>query len=289
MTMPDFFVIGTFKSGTTALSYLLRQHRGIFLHPVIKETNFFAPDVRLGFRIEDRAEYEDLFRSASADQKIGEVCPSYLFSKVAPGLIRREAPDAKLIAVLRDPADRAFSEFMMQVRNGRRRLEDLRPQIEREMQGMLLPGDRPILAQGLYVSQLSRFWALFPRSNIKVILHSDLKNGALGALNDLFDFIGVERLGHVEGDQIYNVSGIPRSAAFQYVINRVRRKRRVFKRIMPEGLRKGAMRIANKNLRKVPMSSELRSLLVSYYRADILALQNEIDRDLSAWLRCEAH
>jgi Sulfotransferase domain len=286
MTLPDFFVIGTLKSGTTALSYLLRQHDGIFLNPVVKETHFFAPDVRLGFRIKDRTEYEDLFRSGSADQKIGEVCPSYLYSKVAAGLIRREAPDAKLIAVLRDPAERAFSDFMMHVRDGRRRLEDLRPQIEREMQGTLLPGDRPVLAQGLYASQLSRFWALFPRSNIKVILYSDLKNGALNALNDLFDFIGVERLGQLKVDQIYNVSGMPRSEAFQYVINRVRRKRRLFKGMMPEGLCKGAMRIANKNLRKVPMSSELRSLLVSYYRADILTLQSEIDRDLSAWLRC---
>jgi hypothetical protein len=286
MPLPEFFVIGTFKSGTTALSYLLRQHERIFLHPVVKETNFFAPDVRLGFRIEDRAEYEDLFRAAAADQKIGEICPAYLYSKVAAGLIRRAAPDAKLIAVLRDPAERAFSDFMMHVRDGRRRLEDLGPQIEREIRGTLLPGDRPVLAQGLYASQVSRFRALFPRGNIKVILHSDLKNGALQALNDLFDFIGVERLGHLDADQIYNVSGVPRSAAFQYVINRVRRKRRTFKSIMPEGLRKRAMRIANKNLRKVPMSSELRSLLVSYYRADILALQNEIDRDLSAWLRC---
>jgi Sulfotransferase domain len=286
MTMPDFFVIGAFKSGTTALSYLLRQHEGIFLHPVVKETNFFAPDVRLGFRIEDGTEYEDLFRSASADQKIGEVCPSYLYSKVAARLIRREQPDAKLIAVLRDPAERAFSDFMMHVRNGRRRLEDLQPQIEREMQGTMLPGDRPVLPQGLYASQLARFWALFPRSSIKIILHSDLKNGALHALNDLFDFIGVERLGRIRVDQIYNVSGIPRSAAFQYVINRVRRKRMVFKRIMPEELRKPAMRLANKNLLKVPMSAELRSLLVSYYRVDILTLQNEIDRDLSAWLRC---
>ena len=286
MALPDFFVIGTLKSGTTALSYLLRQHDGIFLHPVVKETHFFAPDVRLGFRIKDRTEYEELFRSASADQKIGEVCPSYLYSKVAAGLIRREAPDAKLIAVLRDPAERAFSDFMMHVRDGRRTLEDLRPQIEREMQGTLLPGDRPVLAQGLYATQLSRFWALFPRGNIKVILHSDLKNGALNALNDLFDFVGVERLSHVEVDQIYNVSGMPRSAALQYVINRARRKRRVLKRIMPEGLRKPAMRLVNKNLRKVQLSPELRSLLVSYYRADILTLQNEIDRDLSPWLYC---
>lgn len=286
MPLPEFFVIGTLKSGTTALSYLLRQHDGIFLHPVVKETHFFAPDVRLGSRIKDRTDYEDLFRSASAGQKIGEVCPSYLYSKVAAGLIRREAPDAKLIAVLRDPAERAFSDFMMHVRDGRRRLEDLRPQIEREMQGTLLPSDRPVLAQGLYATQLSRFWALFPRSNIKVILHSDLKNSALDALNDLFDFVGVERLDHVKVDQIYNVSGIPKSETFQYVVNRLRRKRRVLKRIMPEGLRKPAMRLANKNLQRVQLSLELRSLLVSYYRAEILVLQNEIKRDLSAWLHC---
>jgi hypothetical protein len=286
MAMPDFFVIGAFKSGTTALTYMLTQHSRIFLHDVVKETNFFAPDAHLGFRIEARTEYEDLFRSASADQKIGEVCPSYLFSKMAAGLIRREAPDAKLIAVLRDPADRAFSEFMMQVRNGRRKIADLRPQIEREIEGKLSPDDRPILAQGLYASQLCRFWNLFPRGNVKVILHSDLKNHALDAVNDLCDFIGVEHLRCIRADQIYNVSGIPRSTVLQNMINRVRRKRMVVKRIMPGRLRGPAMRLANKNLRKVQLSPELRSLLVSYYRTDILTLQNEIDQDLSAWLRC---
>jgi hypothetical protein len=286
MTIPDFFVIGAFKSGTTALNYMLTQHSRIFLHDIVKETNFFAPDAHLGFRIKTRAEYEDLFRSASADQKIGEVCPSYLFSKVAAGLIRREAPDAKLIAVLRDPADRAFSEFMMHVRNGRRKFDDLRPQIEREIQGKLSPDDRPILPQGLYASQLSRFWDLFPRSSIKVILHSDLRSHALDAVNELFEFIGVEHLPCIRADQIYNVSGIPRSTALQNMINRVRRKRMVVKRIVPGRIRGPAMRLANRNLRKAQLSPELRSLLVSYYRADILTLQNEIDQDLSAWLRC---
>jgi hypothetical protein len=77
MSIPEFFVIGALKSGTTALHYMLRQHSQLFLHPIIKETNFFAPDSRFPFRIKDRAAYEDLFRPAKVDQKIGEVCPSY--------------------------------------------------------------------------------------------------------------------------------------------------------------------------------------------------------------------
>lgn len=286
MALPDFFVIGAFKSGTTALNYMLRQHSQVFVHPIIKETNFFAPDVPLGFRIEDLTTYEDLFRSAGANQKIGEVCPSYLFSEVAAGLIRRDVPHAKLIAVLRHPADRAFSEFMMYVRMGYRRLEDLRPQVERELHGKLLPDDRPILPQGLYANQLGRFWKLFPRSRLKVMLYSDLRDHPLDAMNNLFNFIGVEQLGRIRADEIYNVSGVPRSALFQYMINRVRRKRMVVKRIIPERLRGPVMRLANKNLKKVPLSAEVRSLLVSFYRADILTLQNEIDRDLSPWLHC---
>ena len=71
-------------------------------------------------------------------------------------------------------------------------MEDLEPQIGREIQGKLLPGERPILAQGLYASQLTRFWNLFPRSSIKVILHSDLRDNALGAVNDFLDFIGMD-------------------------------------------------------------------------------------------------
>jgi Sulfotransferase family len=286
MAIPEFFVIGALKSGTTALHYMLRQHRQLFLHPVIKETNFFAPDSRFPFRIKDRAAYEDLFRPAQAHQKIGEVCPSYLFSEMAASLIRREVPHAKLVAVLRDPAERAFSDFMMHVRDGRRKMADLRPQIEREIRQQLLPGDRPILAQGLYARQLCRFWAEFPREGIKVILHSELKRDHLHTLNAFFDFIGVERMDRIEADAIYNVSGIPKSMAMQRVINRIRRKRRVIKRILPATLRGPAMRIANRNLQRAALDPEVRALLVSYYRTDILRLEDEIGRDLSAWLRC---
>jgi hypothetical protein len=205
---------------------------------------------------------------------------------MAAGLIRREVPHAKLVAVLRDPAERAFSDFMMQVRDGRRKMGDLRPQIEREIQRQLLPRDRPILPQGLYARQLRRFWDAFPRTGTKVILHSELKRDHLRALNALFDFIGVERLDHIKADAIYNVSGIPKSTAVQNVINRVRRKRRVVKRLVPAILRGPAMRIANKNLQRPVLEPEVRALLVSYYRTDILMLQDEIDQDLSAWLRC---
>jgi hypothetical protein len=286
MSIPEFFVIGALKSGTTALHYMLRQHRQLFLHPIIKETNFFAPDSHFPFRIKDRIAYEDLFLLARADQKIGEVSPSYLFSEMAAGLIRREVPHAKLVALLRDPAERAFSDFMMHVRDGRRKMADLRPQIEREIQRQLLQGDRPILPQGLYAKQLQRFWNSFPRDGIKVILHSDLKRDPLTTVNEVFDFLGVKGMGHIEADTIYNVSGIPKSMVVQNVINRVRRKRRVVKRIVPPFLRGPAMRMANKNLQRPALEPEVRSLLVAYYRTDILMLEDEIGRDLSGWLRC---
>lgn len=284
MAMPDFFVIGAFKSGTTALHYMLRKTPNIFFHPTIKETNFFAPDSQLEFRIESRSEYEDLFRSASRGQKIGEVCPSYLLSEVAAGTMQREVPDAKLIAVLRDPVDRAYSEFMMYIRNGVRTMEDLRPQLEREMRGDLLPRDRPVLPQGLYAKQLSRFFCAFPDYNIKVVLHSELANNGLATINDILQFLEVPLIQSLSADNIYNVSGLPRSMVAQRVINKIRQKRRLVKRVIPERLHAPLMRMANTNLRKITMAPELRARLIEYYRADILMLQGRIDKDLDAWL-----
>ena len=121
--LPDFLVIGAFKAGTTSLHHYLDKHPRIFMTR-LKEPNFFAHtksdpnhDNRNIFPVTDLAQYERLFADARADQLKGEASPGYLPSKQAPRKIKEQIPDIRLLATLRDPVDRAYSHYLMELRN----------------------------------------------------------------------------------------------------------------------------------------------------------------------------
>jgi len=117
---PDFFLVGAPKCGTTALYAMLGAHPEIFVSP-IKEPDFFAADIRaavLGGRVsrpgefvEDWSEYLALFSGAAPSQRLGEGSVCYLASGVAAAAIHERCPEARILMVLRDPADRLFSHY----------------------------------------------------------------------------------------------------------------------------------------------------------------------------------
>ena len=131
MTLPNFLVIGAAKAGTNALFHYLRQHHQVYMSPW-KEPKFFAFESRdeLTFRaangreapvnatvILDRQEYEQLFDGARGELALGEASPHYLYVEKAPARIKALVPEMKLIAVLRNPVDRAFSSYLHLVRD----------------------------------------------------------------------------------------------------------------------------------------------------------------------------
>ena len=132
MTLPNFIIIGVAKAGTMSLNYYLQQHPQIFMCPV-KETNFFAyEDARGGawagggdpphparFHVKTLEAYEGLFEGVTDEIAIGEASPIYFRSPTAARRIHKRILDVKLVASLRNPADRAFSGFLMRVRRGR--------------------------------------------------------------------------------------------------------------------------------------------------------------------------
>ncbi|MEP0825293.1 MAG: sulfotransferase, partial [Nitrososphaera sp.] len=109
---PNFFIVGAQKCGTTSMYYYLKDVPGVFMCPV-KEPNHFAPNVRETVAIDvirDKREYLDLFRKADGNIAIGEASVFYLWDPDAPRLIRQTVPNAKIIIMLRDPIERAFSQ-----------------------------------------------------------------------------------------------------------------------------------------------------------------------------------
>lgn len=226
--LPDFFVIGAQKAGTTALCSILACHpRVVTCNP--KEPNCFDGDDFLGHPaavIEARDEWwTDWERNRSAAARIyakglagappeavkGEGSTTYLPSRKAPRRIGRMVPQAKLIVVLRDPVDRAYSAYWHQVKA---RVASL------PFESQIKVGPASIIEMGFYREQLSRWLDHFPREQVKILVYEDLKERPGEIIRDLLQFLGVE--GDLPGDKLAHrehVAQVPRSLALQLVIN----------------------------------------------------------------------
>ncbi|MEA2209072.1 MAG: hypothetical protein QOF54_1549, partial [Solirubrobacteraceae bacterium] len=127
---PDFFIVGHPKSGTTALYEMLRSHRQIYM-PDLKETLFFARELHPGLvpsgpHPDTLEEYLELFAPAAEEQRAGEASPSYLRSRMAAGRIAEVQPDARIIAILREPASFLRSLHLQLLENEHEVERDLR-------------------------------------------------------------------------------------------------------------------------------------------------------------------
>ena len=280
MNLPNFIIIGGMKAGTTVLYQYLKQHPQIYMSPV-KETNFFVRDC------ESLEEYQTFFQGVSDQKAIGEASPSYLDH---PNVYRRIAhylPEVKLIAILRNPADRAYSHFFMKYR------QQLHGMNESEVLNYctkIFEEDRGMLKRGLYYRHLQNYFNLFQPQQIKICLYDDLKNDPDALLQDIFQFIDVDEYHLDNFNTYYNKGGITKNQFFFDVLNDVRKYFNTsLRNFFPESFNKKLYSIyntiRNKNLAKQPkLPPENRQQLIKVYREDILKLQDFIGRDLSMWL-----
>lgn len=304
---PNFLIIGAAKSGTTALWHYLRQHPQIYMSPR-KHTRFFAYEVEdPGFRgpgsenpslhytvpyaIADADSYHALFAGVTGETAIGEASHSYLYGPRAAERIRDYAPDMKLIAILRNPAERAFSHYRQMIRDGREPIDDFVRALEQEearIKDHWWP-DFHYVQVGLYHEQLERYFERFERDYLKVYLYEDLKADPSGVLRDIFRFLGVNH-GFVPNANIrYNASGVPKSESLHLLLQKLRQIRPVVERLVPESQYAHLLRIGsnlhNRNLTKPRLHPEVRKRVTDmYFREEILKLQHLMRRDLSTWL-----
>ena len=297
--MPNFLIIGAAKSGTTSLYYYLKQHPQIYMSPK-KELRFFALEgTRPDFRgpndeplnrdaITTVEEYRKYFEGAGDAKACGEASPFYLSSPEAALNIRRHVPDAKLIAVLRHPAERAHSSFMHMVRDGFEPLADFAAALRDE--------DRRIAAgwsyvwhykrRGFYAEQLQHYVRLFDAGRIKIYLYEDFCADPRRLLRDIFGFLGVDEDFAPDISTKHNVSGVAKNRALQnFLVGRGAVKSLV-EMFVPERLRlRAGAAVRNSNVVPKQLDPTLRAGLIEDYREDILRLQELIGRDLSHWLR----
>ena len=302
--MPDFLVIGAGKSGTTSLNNYLKQHPQVFMC-LRKEPNFFAleiphpDDYELQSSrdyyyqsVSDIDEYQKLFQGAREDQLLGEVSNTYLNSELACDRIQHYLPGAKLIAILRHPAERLYSRYYHLVR------EDV---LDNLTWDQLFDRNtewwkrQDLVDEGFYYKHLKRYYDNFPAENIMPVLYEDFTEKTGEVVREIFKFLEVDTDADVDTETVYNKSGEVKNESVNKVVGQNSGPIRALRNLAP-GLHKKlkssplANRLLyyfrNKNLEKPSMPADLRKKLIEeIYREDIEKLQKLIGKDLSHWLK----
>lgn len=296
MVMPNFLIIGASKGGTTTLNYVLDQHPEIFMCPV-KETGFFwaygeqltyhePGSQKLRYRVVDNPEqYQKLFRKASGYKAIGEASVRYLCHPKSPSLIHQFIPKVKLIAILRQPADRAFSSYLHNLRDGMEPCKNFAEAIVQEKQGLR---DHWIalryLEHGMYFSAIQRYLQFFNHSQLFIRLFEDLQQNPHSLFEDLFRFLEVDDTFIPDLSHKHNVSGIIRNPWLRWLWTNTVKLRVYLRPIISGRLRHNLSEWVYKDVQKQTLSTQLKMELTEYYREDILKLQDLLGRDLSSWL-----
>lgn len=306
MTLPNFLIIGAQKSGTTALYHHLKQHPQVYMPPE-KEPHFFAlEDESIDFQgprdqeilnhiaVTDLQAYRGLFGGVTDEKAVGEASAVYLYSPKACWRIKHYIPEARLIVILRNPADRAYSSFLHMIRDGREPLDDFEEALGEE-EARIQDNWGPIWhykRAGFYYGQVKRYLETFGREQIKVYLYEDLKNDPGGMLEDVFRFLEVDDTFVPDVSGNYNVAGVPKSKPLHGLhgfLIKPHPLKSALKPFVPKNLRRRAVAslvngIRNRNLIKPLFLPETRGRLLAEYEEDVLKLGSLIERDLSGWL-----
>jgi hypothetical protein len=299
--LPNFLIIGAAKSGTTSLWQYLRQHPEIFMHPK-KQLNFFsfmgephfsgpAPRDMARFFTGTLAEYAAEFRPAAHQLAVGEASNSYLYSPAAAERIHRDLPNVRLIAILRHPAERAYSRYLQLVETGREQITEFSLALDEECDRIRKHWwpEFHYLHGGLYCAQIKIFLDIFGWTRLKVYLYEDLEQDAESVLCDIFEFLEVDPKFKVDVAIRYGTSGLPKNKMLHSALKQMRRVRPLAERLLKESyIRQIASPISKihwYNLIKPPLTQSVRTRLIEAYAEDTLKLQDLLKRDLSGWLK----
>ncbi len=270
----------------------LAQHPDVFISPV-EGANFFSlgeSDLRGRHGYEPASycmtldAYRKLFETAAGEAAVGEASPSYLCHRRAAERIRRYLPDARLVALLRQPAERAFSHFLFNHKKAIEELDDFRAALAAEEERVAAGWHYGYhyRRNGFYAEQLEPYLRAFPREQLLVLLYDDLREDPVACMQRIYAFLGVDAAFRPDTSLRYNVSGMPRNRAVRAVLAAAMPARRLLEQRLPPRL---VARVGRALLEPRAPDPEVMAELTRGYREDILRTQDRIGRDLGHWLR----
>lgn len=317
--LPDFIIIGAAKAGTTSLyEYLVRHPSLCMSNP--KEPEFFA---REDVYARGQHWYESLFAQARPDQRVGEASTLYTRSPDAvhvPDRMKRMLPDVKLIYMLRNPVQRAYSYYVQLVKNRQNASGSAPP--ARTFEEFLFPEQYPsrasrerffapfdshipdepetLLGGGRYADMISLYARHFDQRNMLILLFDDFVQRPEWLLRQVFDFLDVEDHAKECIDAVPGAANVT-SSHFLGLRHRVIGERlgsapllQSVKRVVPKSIRRGVVGMlaasgvgerVESRLEPKGMERETKSYLIDYYEPQVRSVEQILDRDLSHWLR----
>jgi hypothetical protein len=300
VALPDFLVAGVPKAGTTALHAALSRHPGLYLSP-IKEPKFFltdgppptrgGPGDALTYRehVWKRDEYEALFDAAPPGVPRGEATPFYLYDPEAMRRIRRLIPDAKLVVIIRDPVERAHSNWTHLWSAGLEPVGDF-VQACAEEDSRIAAGWAPFwhyTSLGRYGEQLTRAFSLFPSEQVLVLRYRLLIDDPAATLSRICGFLGAET-GVLSEIPRENVTAHPEHTLAHRAGSLGVRASNAVGRLLPGSAATAATRRLERFLQRgrrerQPLSWEQRQAIVPKFTADIKLLETVLGEDFSDW------
>jgi len=297
--LPNFFVVGAARSGTTSLDQYLAQHPEIFITSR-KESHYFAADQfppctgpgDAGIRnllVRDAGAYAELFASAAGKKAIGESSAFYLHLPGTAERIAQAVPDAKIIMLLREPVDRTYSAYMFLARDGREALsleQGLEEEEERKQQGFEPMWRYKELS--FYYEHVRQYIEVFGEQQVKVLLYEEFYANPAQALRDVFTFLGVKEDVAIDTSVRYNLSGMPKSRKLytplnRFIFNPNGLEKRI-KSLIPLHLRKAwASKLIGLSVERISIDPQIQAQLRAYYAEDVKQLQDLLQRDLACW------
>ncbi len=298
-SLPSFFIAGAPKTGTTSLHHYLNQHPEIYMSPV-KEPCYFASEVRLqhfsrefeshakssnrrlskylegpmvgvdpGGIVSNWEDYLKLFKNVAGEKAIGEASVCYLWSPTAASNIRSRIPEAKILMILRDPAERAFSQYMQYAANGLVR-RSFREQVESSAQNTRHEFNPlyPFLEYGQYYTQVKTYLDLFPRADVRIYLYEEAWSDPGQFLKSIFEFLDVDSDFRADVSRRSLQARTPRALTGQYLLRKSGITPRL-KTLLPKTVREGVRRTLFKSNGSPRMDALDRRYLCDYYRADV--------------------
>ncbi|GDX51732.1 hypothetical protein LBMAG27_07790 [Bacteroidota bacterium] len=291
LLLPNFICIGAQKTGTTTLYHILKEHDEITVSKPRKETKFFYRDseYKRGLKY-----YSEFFSYAPPKKVIGEIDPDYLYFPYIANRINKDlGNDMKFIIILRNPVDRAFSQYHMSVRMGFEKLnfkEAIEKEFERLKSGNSIEQSNfSYISRGLYDQQIERYFKLFARNNFLLINYdTEFKPDLAGTLKNIYRFLDISNV-DLELNIKENSAAIPKSELLVKLIREKNSIKTVLKKIIsnPDRRRYLKKKIINWNRKDIvitPLDNELRYYLYKKYFADsINNLEKLTAMDFSLW------
>lgn len=288
--LPDFFVLGVAKGGTTSLHHYLRQHPGLFL-PYVKELHFFdADEERFSSDLDSYLQYF----SDAGDRLTGEATPSYFRNgAVAAKRMRHLYDDVppRFLLLFRDPVERAYSHYLHNVSEGREPLSfEEALEAERAAPAAKREAWKAYFGDGNYADTLATWFEVFSPERFLILLSDELRQAPNATLRNVFDFLGVAPDVEVDTNAQLNRTGEQQSRFLGTLLGHVPDELRSWaRRWTPETIRLSIEQFVRRRStgdasdRPSPDPALERDLRARY-APHVRRLEDMIDRDLSAWL-----